>query len=86
MTSGVVKRAMANEFVGRKLKKRDMRSLWVTRVGIAAKNHGSSYSALMNGLKILDIQINRKILADLAVHEKEVFSHLVTLAVEARKK
>lgn len=83
ITSGVVRRAMANEFVGRKLRKRDMRALWITRIGIAARNNSSSYSVFMAGLKKAGILLNRKILADLAVREKEVFSLLVKESVQA---
>lgn len=80
ITSGVVKKAMANEFTGRKLRKRDMRSLWITRIGIAAHNHQSTYAAFMSGLKKQGIGLNRKMLSELAVSHKEVFSRLVALS------
>lgn len=85
ITSGVVKKSMAKEFVGRKLRKRDIRSLWVTRIGIACKSCQSSYSALISGFKKLGVLINRKMLAELAINDKTVFSHLVGLATAANK-
>lgn len=83
ITSNVVKRAMANEFVGRKLKKRDMRRLWITRIGIACKNNGISYSKFMDGLKKAAVNINRKVLSDLAIFEEKVFTELVRISKNA---
>ncbi|OVE73686.1 50S ribosomal protein L20 [bacterium B13(2017)] len=81
ITSGVVKKAKANEFIGRKLRKRDMRKLWIIRIGIAARNNNTKYSSFISALQKLNIAINRKLLADLAVTEKTVFSHLVNLTL-----
>ena len=61
-------------FVGRKLKKRDFRSLWITRINAAARINGMSYSTLMHGLKVAGIDLNRKILADLAVNDAAAFA------------
>ncbi len=70
-------RAMANAFKGRKLKKRDYRALFVTRVNAACKSHGISYSRFMHGLKILKVEINRKMLSQLAIFEPDAFKKLV---------
>lgn len=67
-------------FHGRKLKKRDMRSLWITRIGEAAKAEGTSYSRLINGLKNSKIELNRKILSDLVLNDRETFKKIVALA------
>ncbi len=62
---------------GRKIRKRDMRSLWITRIGEAVKQEGLSYSVFMNKLKKSQIQLDRKTLSDLVVHDQTVFKHLV---------
>ncbi len=64
-------------FAGRKNKKRDMRRLWITRIGEAAKTEGISYSRLMNGLKKGKIELNRKILSDIIVSDIETFKKIV---------
>ena len=61
-------------YVGRRLKKRDMRSLWITRINAAAREYGLSYSKMMNGLKKANIELNRKVLAELAVNNKAAFA------------
>lgn len=63
-------------FVGRKQKKRDFRSLWITRINAAARINGMSYSTLMHGLKVAGINLNRKVLADLAVNDAAAFAAL----------
>jgi large subunit ribosomal protein L20 len=73
-------RAMAYAFTGRKLKKRDMRSLFVTRISAAAKANGISYSRFIDGLNKANVKLNRKMLSQIAVFEPEVFSKIVTLA------
>ncbi|MDR3645935.1 MAG: 50S ribosomal protein L20 [Candidatus Babeliales bacterium] len=75
-----LRRAMAFAFKGRKLKKRDMRGLFITRIGAAAKTHGLSYSVFIHGLKKANIDLNRKMLSQLAIFEPEAFSKLVELA------
>ena len=75
-----VMRALASAFAGRKQKKRDMRSLWITRINAAARINGLSYSNMMHGLKLAGVDINRKMLADLAVNDPEGFKTLAELA------
>ncbi len=70
-------------FVGRKQKKRDFRSLWITRISAQAKVNGINYSRFMNGLKKSGITLNRKMLAELAVNDKEAFAQLVETAKKA---
>ncbi len=64
-------------YIGRRLKKRDFRSLWITRINAACKQNGISYSKFMFGLKQANINLNRKILAELAVNDAKTFSSLV---------
>ena len=70
-------------FAGRKMKKRDFRSLWITRISAQAKVNGINYSQLMHGLKKAGIVMNRKMLADLAVSDKEAFAAIVAQAKAA---
>ena len=70
-------------YVGRKQKKRDYRSLWIIRINAAAREHGVSYSVLMNGLKTAGITLDRKSLAELAARDPETFSVLVQKAKAA---
>ena len=70
-------------FAGRKLKKRDFRSLWITRISAQAKVNGMNYSTLMHGLKKAGINLNRKMLAEIAVSDKEAFAALVAQAKAA---
>lgn len=74
-----VMRAMASSFVGRKQKKRQFRSLWIIRINAAVRECGLSYSKFMNGLKKCSININRKILADMAVNDMKGFKNLVDI-------
>ncbi len=69
-------------YIGRRLKKRDFRKLWITRISAAAKINGMNYSTFMNGLKKAGVQINRKMLAELAVNDAAGFA---TLAKNAKK-
>lgn len=64
-------------FHGRKLKKRDFRRLWITRIGEAAKAEGTSYSKFMNGMKKAKIELNRKMLADIITHDINTFKKIV---------
>ena len=68
----------------RRNKKRDFHRLWITRINAAARQHGVSYSQLMAGLKAAGLEINRKMLAEMAVHDEGSFTRLVALAREAR--
>ena len=70
-------------FAGRKMKKRDFRSLWITRISAQAKVCGMNYSTFMHGLKIAGINLNRKMLAELAVYDKDAFAVLVEKAKAA---
>lgn len=73
-------------YIGRRLKKRDFRRLWITRISAAAKINGMNYSSLMNGLKIAGVQINRKMLADVAVNDPEGFAAIAEQAKKALAK
>ncbi len=64
----------------RRVRKRDFRRLWIARINAAARQHGLSYSRLVHGLKRANVQVNRKMLADLAVHEQQAFAELVAVA------
>ena len=70
-------------YIGRKLKKRDFRRLWISRISAAAKMNGMNYSTLINGLKKAGINLNRKVLADLAVNDAVAFAQLVEKAKAA---
>lgn len=70
-------------YVGRKLKKRDMRQLWIARINAAARMNGLSYSRLMHGLKVAGIDLNRKVLADIAVSDAAAFTALCEKAKAA---
>ena len=70
-------------FAGRKMKKRDFRSLWITRISAQAKACGMNYSTFMHGLKLAGIDLNRKMLAELAVSDKEAFAALAEKAKAA---
>ena len=67
----------------RRQRKRQFRALWITRINAAARLNGLSYSRLVNGLKCADIEVDRKILADIAVHDQEAFSAIADAAKEA---
>ena len=75
-----VARSLRYAFKGRKMRKRDFRSLWITRINAAARLNGMSYSTFINGLKKHDVVVNRKILADLAVNDPAAFAKLVEVA------
>ena len=75
-----VARSLRYAFTGRKLRKRDFRSLWITRINAAARLNGMSYSTFINGLKKQNITVNRKMLADLAVNAPAAFAKLVEIA------
>lgn len=70
-------RALAYAFRGRKLKKRDMRSLFITRISAAVKQHGSSYSKFINDLNKAEVRLNRKMLSQIAIFEPKVFEKIV---------
>ena len=75
-----VMRALASSFAGRKQKKRDFRKLWIARINAAARANGISYSNFMHGLKEAGVDINRKMLAEMAVNDASGFTTLADLA------
>ena len=75
-----VMRAMAAAFAGRKQTKREYRRLWITRINAAARENGLSYSKFMSGLKKAGVDINRKILAEMALNDAAAFSKLAEMA------
>ena len=75
-----VMRAQASQFAGRKQRKRDMRALWITRINAAARLNGLSYSTFMHGLKLAEIDINRKMLSEMAVNDAAGFTALAEIA------
>ena len=78
-----VMKSLTYAYVGRKLKKRDFRSLWITRISAACKMNGMNYSTFMHGLKVANIEINRKMLAELAINDAAAFTKLVEIAKNA---
>ncbi len=70
-------------YIGRKLKKRDFRRLWITRISAAVKPYGVNYSTFMNGLKKAGITLNRKMLSEMAIHDAQAFGALVEVAKKA---
>ncbi|MGD9547970.1 MAG: 50S ribosomal protein L20 [Candidatus Krumholzibacteriia bacterium] len=78
-----VDRALAYAYRDRRTKKRDFRRLWITRINAAARLNGLSYSHFINGLKKAEIEIDRKVLADLAVHDSAAFAKLAEAAKSA---
>ena len=78
-----VMKAMAHSFAGRKQTKREYRSLWIVRINAAARLNNISYSKLIHGLKLADVNINRKMLAELAVSDPAAFTKLVETAKAA---
>ena len=79
----VVRRSHQQAFTGRRLRKRDFRRLWITRINAAARQQGMSYSQFMHGLSAAGIELDRKVLADLAVRDEEAFRRFAELAREA---
>ena len=75
-----VMRALASSYAGRKQKKRQFRQLWIARINAAARMNGLSYSKFMHGLKLAGVELNRKVLADMAINDSEGFATLAELA------
>lgn len=75
-----VMRALTSAYAGRKQKKREFRKLWIARINAAARMNGLSYSKFMYGLKLADVQVNRKMLAELAVNDADAFTALAEVA------
>ncbi len=78
-----VRRSLRYAYIGRKLRKREFRRLWITRINAAARINGMSYSVFMNGLKKQGVDLNRKMLADIAVNDPTGFAKLVEMARKA---
>ena len=78
-----VMKSLNYAFIGRRQKKRDFRKLWIARINAGARQNGMSYSKFMHGLKVAEINLNRKVLADLAVNDTAAFAQLVEKAKAA---
>lgn len=78
-----VMRSLNFSFIGRKRKKRDFRQLWIARINAASRQHGLSYSKFMYGLKKANININRKMLSEMAINDPNAFTQLVEIAKQA---
>lgn len=78
-----VRRSMQYQYRDRRVKKRNFRRLWITRINAAARLNGMSYSTFMNGLKKAGVLLDRKSLADIAVNDKDAFAELVKVAKQA---
>ncbi|MCL2202219.1 MAG: 50S ribosomal protein L20 [Oscillospiraceae bacterium] len=83
MANQAVMKSLTYAYIGRKQKKRDFRKLWITRISAACKANGMNYSRFMHGLKISGINLNRKMLSEMAIHEPDAFSELVGTAKKA---
>jgi len=83
MANQAVMKSLTYAYVGRKLKKRDFRKLWITRISAACQANGMNYSRFMHGLKLKGIDLNRKMLSEMAIHEPEAFTELCGAAKEA---
>ena len=75
-----VERGRKFAYIGRRLKKRDFRALWIIRIGAAARLHGLSYSKLVHGLKLAGIDLNRKMLSEMAIHDAKGFEQVAAQA------
>ena len=80
MANEQVMKSLQYAYVGRRLKKRDFRQLWIARINAGCKANGMNYSSFMHGLKLANVEINRKMLAELAVNDKAAFTQLTELA------
>ena len=80
MANQAVMKSGVYAYTGRKLKKRDFRQLWITRISAACKQNGMNYSTFMHGLKVADIQINRKMLSEMAINDAVAFAALCDIA------
>ena len=78
-----VMKSLSYAYTGRRLKKRDFRQLWITRISAACKQNGMNYSTFMHGLKVAGIQINRKMLSEMAINDSVAFIALCDIAKKA---
>ena len=83
MANEQVMKSLTYAYVGRRLKKRDFRQLWITRISAACKLNGMNYSTFMHGLKVAGIQINRKMLSEMAINDAVAFTALCDIAKKA---
>ena len=83
MANQAVMKSLTYAYVSRRLKKRDFRQLWITRISAACKLNGMNYSTFMHGLKVAGIQINRKMLSEMAINDAVAFSALCEIAKKA---
>ena len=83
MANQAVMKSLRYAYVGRKLKKRDYRQLWIMRINAGCKANGMNYSRFMHGLKLSGINLNRKMLSEMAIHEPEAFTLLCGTAKQA---
>jgi len=83
MANQAVMKSLTYAYVGRKRKKRDFRRLWIARINAACKMNGMNYSRFMHGLKLSGIDMNRKMLSEMAIHEPEAFTQLCGTAKAA---
>ena len=82
MANQAVMKSLRYAYVGRKRRKRDFRRLWITRISAACRINGTNYSRFMHGLKQKGVDMNRKMLSEMAIHEPEAFSALIETAVK----
>ena len=80
MANEQVMKSLQYAYVGRRLKKRDFRQLWIARISAGCKMNGINYSTFMHGLKLASVEINRKMLAEMAVNDKAAFTQLTEMA------
>ena len=80
MANEQVMKSLTYAYVGRKRKKRDFRQLWITRISAACKSNGMNYSTFMHGLKLAGVEINRKMLAEMAVNDQAAFTALTEVS------
>ena len=83
MANQAVMKSGVYAYTGRKLKKRDFRQLWITRISAACKANGMNYSTFMHGLKVAGIEINRKMLSEMAISNPAAFTQLIEIAKKA---
>ena len=83
MANEQVMKSLTYAYTGRRLKKRDFRSLWITRISAACKMNGMNYSTFMHGLKLAGVDMNRKMLSETAIHDPAAFTALCELAKNA---
>ena len=77
-----VRRSLRYAYIGRKLKKREFRRLWIARINAAVRPYGLSYSRFINGLKLANVDLNRKVLSEMAINDPAAFAKVVELAKE----